>query len=457
MTRARENATNVGRSLLEAAHGVPYSGLTKTGAQAALVGQPGLPADQDASTAGWQIRLSKVDYTVGVDVCAVDDPRDGVGTDDSTFCTAGTPTNPPDSRPADYKRFSATIKWKDDTGPHTLTKSDVISGSYRGPSLLTLTTATASPYTYSGGPSGIDFAATSTSGTDHVKWTLDGNDVGNASGSGTNWNFTWSLGRPTGSAPCDPAGGGTVDGTYIVGADAYDADGLSENGRAVTMRLNRCPPLPPTGFEGGNNFLWPGVELQWDLSPEEDVVGYRVYSAAAATGPWTQVPIGQNPDPSQPDCGGTAPDNLVTDGGCVTATVTGQKKYFAVRAVDKAPDGTLRTGDLSAPIVADPANSIPGKPNPGVDSAFPYSLKWGGKAVSTPPPADYTDFYYIYRRDTGNPSGRIDRYDSIDNTGGTILWTDPDPGTGTWTYWVTAVDNHLAESGLAPGNGITLP
>ena len=445
MTRTRENATNLGRTVLEAGHAVPYSTLTKGSPATVLVGQPGLPADSDTSKAGWQVKRGTTAYTIDVDVCAVDDVRDGVGSDDSTFCSTETPTDPPDPRPADYKRFTAKISWQDAAGPQTMTKSDVISGSYRGPSVMSLTTSTASPFTYSGGPSSVVFNATTTPGTSQLRWTRDGNAEGLATGSGTAWTFTWQLGYPTGGAPCDPNAGGTVDGTYIIGADAYDPEGLSENGRALTMQLNRCPPSAPTGVEGGNTRLWEGMELQWDPSPEEDVIGYYVYTSNQATGPWVPVTGGLNPDPSQPDCGGSGGNQLVTEVNCVTATVLG-KKYFAVRAVDTAPDGTRRVGDLSQWVLADPANNAPGKPGLGVDNAFPYSLKWGGKAVSDPPPADYVDFYYIYR-DTKN--GRPDRYDSIENTDGTIYWTDPDPGTGTHTYWVTTVDNHLAESQLA--------
>ena len=385
----------------------------------------------------------------------MDDARDGIGTDDATFCSVGTPTSPPDSRPADYKRLTSTITWRDDSGTQTLKKSDVIAGSYRGPSVNSMTTSTASPFTYSGGPSTISFDVTTTPGTSTVKWTLDGNETGTAAGSGTAWTVNWALGTPTGSAPCNPAGTGTVDGTYIVGADAYDSQGLSENGKASTMQINRCPPLPPTGVEGGNTKLWTGSELQWDPSPEEDVIGYYVYSSAAATGPWTQVQLtAPLVDPSQPDCGGAGADGLVKDANCVTSAVVGQKKYFAVRAVDTAPDGTRRTGGLSAVVTFDPANNAPGKPGVGVDNAFPYSLKWGGKAVSDPPPADYNDFYYIYRDTNG---GRPDRYDSIENVSGTVYWTDPDPGTGSHTYWVTAVDNHLAESAFHSPGGTTLP
>ena len=460
VTRAREYATNLASSVLEAARAVPYTTLTKSAGATALIGQPGLPADADTLTPGWQVKRGKKLYTVAFDTCVVDDPRDGTGDDGSDYCQTATASSPADDQPADYKRVAVAVSWRDPSGVHTLRQADIVSGSYRGPSVTDLTTATGSPFTFSGGPSTISFHATTTAGTNNVKWTLDGNAQGVATGSGTSWDFTWNLGTPTGSAPCDPNGGGTPDGTYIVGADAYDTQGLSENGRALTMQLNRCPPLQVTGFQGGDNFLWPGAEFQWDASGEEDVIGYYMYTAPFTTngpGPWSPVPFGQNPDSSQSDCGGqSATDSLVTDTTCVTKDVNGQKQYFGVRAVDRAPDGTRRVGDMSAPILVDPSNSVPGKPGPGVDGAFPYSLKWGGKAYSDPPPNDYTDFYYVYR-DTKN--GRPDRYDSVDNpqAGGTVYWTDPDPGTGSHTYWVTAVDNHLAESQLAPGNGITLP
>jgi hypothetical protein len=47
-------------------------------------------------------------------------------------------------------------------------------------------------------------------------------------------------------------------------------------------------------------------------------------------------------------------------------------------------------------------------------------------------------------------SGRADRYDSVDNSGGHLFWTDPDDGGVAHDYWVVAVDNHLAESAPQP-------
>ena len=63
---------------------------------------------------------------------------------------------------------------------------------------------------------------------------------------------------------------------------------------------------------------------------------------------------------------------------------------------------------------------------------------------------DYIDHFDIYR----DGQTVADRYATVDNTGvsagSTLTWTDSAAGTGTHTYWVTAVDSHGAES---PWNG----
>ena len=46
------------------------------------------------------------------------------------------------------------------------------------------------------------------------------------------------------------------------------------------------------------------------------------------------------------------------------------------------------------------------------------------------------------------------RYDLVDNTaatGASVNWTDPTPGSGTHTYYVTAVDARGAESAMTTG------
>ena len=94
ITRAREAATNLNRSLLESARSLPYSSLTRNGTTSLVQGRRGL-SDSDGSTPGWQINRRGINYSVALNVCAVDDPADGIGTDNAEFCVAGSPTTPP--------------------------------------------------------------------------------------------------------------------------------------------------------------------------------------------------------------------------------------------------------------------------------------------------------------------------------------------------------------------------
>ena len=434
VTRSREAAVNVARSIIEGARAINYAQLTPANAVTLLQAQPGLADGSGA--AGWQVVRRGITYTLNFTTCAVDDPTDGIGTDDATFCTVGTPTNPPDASPADYKRVSVNVSWRDTGGPHVINQSGVVTASYHGPSVTSLS-GPGGIYTTQTNPGFLDFSATTTNGTANVHWYVEGNDQGLATGSGSAWSFTWSLGAPTGGAPCTPPDpnnpnpANVEDGTYIVKASAFDGGGLSGDSRAVTVQINRCPPAAPTGFEGGEAKLWPGVELQWDDSPEEDVVGYYVYTSNSASGPWTAVAPYLSPDPSQPSCAG-----LVRTSNCVHQD-TNQTIYYAVRAVDKDPSGNLRTGDMTPALLVDPNNSPPKVPKQvGPNNSGPFSIQWN-------PPAGGADFYWVYR---DNLSGRPDRYDSVAQPSGTVVWTDPDPAGVAHTYWVTSVDSSLAES-----------
>ena len=449
ITRAREAATNLNRSLLESARSLPYSSLTRNGTTSLVQGRRGL-SDSDGSTPGWQISRRGINYSVALNVCAVDDPADGVGTDNSEFCVTGSPTTPPDSKPSDYKRVETVIAWRDAGGPRIERGSAVVAGTYRGPSVLTLDApALSGPFTSIVNPGFINFTATSTADASSVSWSVDGDDKGLATGGAGSWLFSWNLGQPTGGGggACSATGTGVIDGTYVIQADAYDTDGLSSTSRAITTQLNRCAPLAVEGLEGGITRLWPGTELQWDASSEEDVIGYRVYkSATGAAGSWVAVSApSPDPDPTQPDCSG-----LIRVTTCVEPEPAANV-YYAVRAFDRDPSGAERPGDwMAVGLLVNVLNTAPKKINDGDidnDNAFPWTIKWKSAGLpSDPPPADYVDFYYVYRDDT---SGRPDRYDSVDVAGGTIQWTDPDPDGLAHKYWVTANDNHLAESPLS--------
>ena len=75
-SRSREAATNLSREIVEAAREVDYDLLLTSTAQPKFQALSGL-ADDDAATAGWQIKRRNTTYTVTVGACIYDDPKDG--------------------------------------------------------------------------------------------------------------------------------------------------------------------------------------------------------------------------------------------------------------------------------------------------------------------------------------------------------------------------------------------
>src|SRR5919199_1594965 len=94
-TKAREQATNLQRELIEAARTVAYEQLVPGNTSAMVSNQPGL-GDSSLSSPGWTIRRRGVTYAVSMGSCAVDDPRDGTGAHDAgVFCAnQGSSTTP---------------------------------------------------------------------------------------------------------------------------------------------------------------------------------------------------------------------------------------------------------------------------------------------------------------------------------------------------------------------------
>ncbi|MEA2284571.1 MAG: hypothetical protein QOJ21_614, partial [Solirubrobacteraceae bacterium] len=94
-TKAREQATNLQREVIEAARTVAYDQLTPNNVGTMVRAQPGL-GDASLGSAGWTVRRRNQTYTVSMGSCAVDDPRDGLGAHDAgVFCAnSGAPTTP---------------------------------------------------------------------------------------------------------------------------------------------------------------------------------------------------------------------------------------------------------------------------------------------------------------------------------------------------------------------------
>jgi fibronectin type 3 domain-containing protein len=109
-----------------------------------------------------------------------------------------------------------------------------------------------------------------------------------------------------------------------------------------------------------------------------------------------------------------------------------------------------------------------GAPSAIVDTATPNArpvaplsvtatrLSGGGVTLSWPAAADNDGtirYYRIYRDDNSAYTKRVDRT----GTGADLSWTDDSPGAADHTYWITAVDNKLAESSFAPSDGVSAP
>jgi Tfp pilus assembly protein PilV len=109
-TTAREQGTNIARELVERARQVPYSSMTPSGAAAALAAA--LPEAPTASGSTFAVTRRKTSYTVTVTVCSIDDPTDGAGAGDATFCDA--PSGAGSGGPGTKKVLGYNVAWTGD-------------------------------------------------------------------------------------------------------------------------------------------------------------------------------------------------------------------------------------------------------------------------------------------------------------------------------------------------------
>jgi hypothetical protein len=486
-TKAREQGVSLERELVEAARSIPYNQLTPSSIVGRVQAMPGL--GKSGSGAGWTIQRRGFTYQVSLGVCSVDDPNDGIGTEDpATFCPAASgPPNPScstllgvsgsvtgdpsvvgaqsaslagqlalgscgldlnldgrvdnlvqadialcavagsgcapapsgDSQPDDYKRIIALVAWKaGGRGSYALQSSTVPNPGQAGaPSTTALSTNVPLPITdlYSG--TSIAFSATTSPDAATLSWSVDGTAQGTATGPAPSWTFSWNIGT---------AGSGSevLDGTYIVGVQAFNQAGTYGAVRSISVTLNRRQAYAPTGFVGGRNGS--GVDFEWIANRERDISGYRVYRVGGLP-PDTKVcdvPAGQR------DCRDTSPP------------ASGTLQYYVLALDhDNAVPAQLREGDHSPALTVTTANQAPNPPT-GLQ-ASPSSgntvLAWTPPSVSDPD-GDPIAFYRIYR----DGQVYVNRYDRT--AGPQTTYTDTGTGGVTHTYWVTAVDSQLAES-----------
>lgn len=453
--KAREGATNVSRSIVEVARAVRYRDLTSTELVDALETRPGLPDAR--ATAGHTIASRGFFYDVTVDVCSMDDPRDGLGLRDAgvAFCTnsdqATSAATATDRNPDDYKRVAVTLTWNRDRGTETSKQTSLVSNPIGGlgPSVVSVTATghTGAPVTITTpGTSNIVFKAVTSSNAAEVNWLISGALQGDADpigGSERDFTFTWDINGAS-------AGQYWWDCTYVVGAEAYDGQGRSGKPGALTVVLNRRQAFAPDFLQGGRNGRPNEVDLRWQPRPECDVLGYRVYRRVDAAGAWEPVTCLDQTG------------SYTEETECIDpAAPEGVELYYRVVAVDTAPGtGAVRDGD---PTEIGPLNNDSEPPDAPMDltaclggtggcngpdgestGSGETVLRW---AEPTDPDGDQIAFYRIYR----DGSTYADRYSLFFPTADAALaWIDPGtPDGDSHSYRLTAVDPFFRESALS--------
>ncbi|MBA2504311.1 MAG: prepilin-type N-terminal cleavage/methylation domain-containing protein [Thermoleophilaceae bacterium] len=456
-TAAREGGTSLARELVETSRAVPYRNLTPTLLRTALESRANL-ADSTPGGA-YTIKRRGVTYTITLEACALDDPKDFYGDHaiDATFCPGQTTSGGVDKNADDARRVGVRVSWRSGGAAASNRQSTVVNNPVGGlgPSVTSLTMRTlVSPLT---NPllETATFDIVTSQVPSRVEWSIDGKKMGEATGSGTSWHFNW---------PLLSAVGGSVlvrDGTYIVQARAFDSYGRAGAAKPLTINLNRFPPAVVTGFAGGRNGTGTEVDLEWDPNPEKDIVGYRVYRSLTST----------VTDSGTPVCETQVTESAAAATSCVdtSAPALGLLSYYSVAAVDRAPNGAYRNSTLASPILI-PAETVL-TPQPAPTRPTGLSICQGGtsgcdlpsgqvapvgtkvltwtKSTDSPSPPDSVASYRVYRDGTANTNRYARVYPPSDPDHTTVSWTETEAAGATHTYRVTAVDNKYKESSKA--------
>ncbi len=478
-SKAREQAVSLEREVVETVRGVPYDELTPAGIGPA-VREGGSLTDSNVGAGGWTIRRRNVTYTVAVGVCAVDDARDGTGTHEGAlFCATGAgstsaatcktllgvdgsiagtaaaasagasvgdcgidlnlngqvdnlteasvgiclltcPGAGTDPMPSDYKRVVVLVRWAVGGGSRYALQATTIAnpGMAAAPVVTNLTAAGSQPVT-SG--TSVSLTATTSGNAAATAWYVDGTAKGTASGSGSTWSISWPLGSVSGGST--PNSDEVLDGSYLVGAKAFDSHGQFGTARQLTVTLNRRAPYAPLELDAGRNNG--DVELEWRASPERDIEGYRVYRRVTLGSPVEVCAL-----TPQTSCQDLNPPGAVL------------VSYYAV-AVDRTTAGALREGAASSDATVGLTNSDPYPPTGLTLSTSEGStvLNWTAPSPQDPDLGDSVAYYRIYRDGTA----LADRYDRT-STAAELTYTDTQTGGVSHSYRITAVDENMAES-----------
>jgi type II secretory pathway pseudopilin PulG len=444
-TRQREGATNLAREILEDARTIPYAQLAPTDIVTELQAMPGLA---NAGTKGWTIARRGYTYTVTTTECAVDDPKDGYGAHDSTFCAeslAHAASSPADPQPADLKRISVDITWVALGRKPAVHQVETLTAAGQSVGLSASELRLISPVvakktepviTKSPVPPELEFAVTAPAGTAAMDWSLEGvrqspQPVLKAA-STTEWVFKWKIPFPEVS-----------DGTYSVTAQAIDSTGVDGPPVSISVTLLRGAPAAPKGFVAGFNTIYEAgspnqvIELQWLASPERNVIGYRVYHVLGSGGRTRICPASETTLSLALSCIDKSPPkssspNLEYEVVALYHEHEPEPKEEIIG--EKIGEGTAAKYNVAKGEPVQP--SAPTKLEATKNEDASVTLKW--------PKVAGASFYRVYRGSTNYTS----RYAVVGQPGASeanaeFLDTN---ATTVNSYWVTTVSATLTES-----------
>jgi hypothetical protein len=444
-TRAREGATNLAREILEDARTIPFaqiSGPTEPITRD-LQEMKGLENATPGST--WTILRREsgtqkpITYTVAVEECSIDDPKDGLAKEhDSTFCAGqknfeGKPGETEDQTPIDFKRVTVNVTWSAQGRPSECTTTRACvhevamlssAGEAVGLSASELKlvpppapaegTSVSAPLITEAAKE-LAFSVNAPKGSTAVRWSLEGVPQSPAPElkEGTTWIFKWKI-------------EGLSDGTYQVSAQAITTTGVLGPPVSIPVTLVRGAPGPPKArYWGFNEVYVAGVkkkvaELQWEANSERNVIGYRVYRPGSSL--------------ACPESVGTLSAALT----CVDFGSPNEEATYSLAALYRNAKGEVAEGAKREVKLAWPGPTAPNPPTELKAKKEPdgsVTLTW-----KAPKEGTSVAFYRIYRGST-NYTSRYDTASAVENPS----YNDSN-ATTTHEYWVTAVDSSMRES-----------
>lgn len=431
-SRSREAATNLGREIVEAARSIDYELLLTTTAPAELQGVDGL-ADVDPAVAGWQVRRRGVVYTVSIDACIYDDPKDKSSSANTGagYCP-GLVAGSGDANGDDYRKLVVTTTWGE--RQVRLTANVVNPAGGFGPRVTGLTSLPAvnsnAIIPVANSTSSVALTVKTTPATS-LNWdagdTKHRGQLADAAGA-TSWQFSWPLGI-VGSFTCGTPIDWVADApAYQMTFQPFDSAGTPGDLRTQTVSIDRSLPFQPCDFDGGRNPQHGSVvDLQWSPSFEGDVVSYSV---------WRTKQGNETEDPlvcatvRTTECTDTSPPS---GGGAIDYYVKARQDNLALGQAFGAQQG------LAVPAVTS-ANSAPAAPGSvAVVGGEQPTISWTASTDSD----GVVIYYRIYR----DGQALAHRYGKTSN-GATLSFTDKSSGGTSHTYFVSAVDDDFAESPL---------